>query len=73
MIGTFHETVPHHLFKTVNAVVQPEWLVIAGDFFPRGNVDTTVLFETPGERPAGADLLIGTLQPHCRQMNSSGT
>jgi 7-cyano-7-deazaguanine reductase len=72
MIGTFHETVTHHLFETLKTVLQPEWLLIAGDFFPRGNVDTTVIFETPGERPAGADLLIGTLQPHCRQMNIPG-
>jgi len=58
MVGTFHETVTAHLFETLKAVLAPRWLLLAGDFFPRGNVDTTVLFETPGPRPAGADLLL---------------
>jgi 7-cyano-7-deazaguanine reductase len=57
MIGTFHETVTFHLFETLKNILQPQWLLVAGDFFPRGNVNTTVLFETPGERPAGADIL----------------
>jgi 7-cyano-7-deazaguanine reductase len=58
MVGTFHETVTGHLFETVRAVLAPKWMLLAGDFYPRGNVDTTVLFETPGARPAGADLLL---------------
>lgn len=67
MIGTFHETVTHHLFEELKRVLQPKWLLVVGDFFPRGNVDTTVVFETPVARPAGADLLIMPLKPHCRE------
>jgi 7-cyano-7-deazaguanine reductase len=61
MVGTFHETVSAHLFNTLKSLLLPKWLLLAGDFYPRGNVDTTVLFETAGPRPQGADLLIG---PH---------
>lgn len=66
MIGTFHETVTHHLFTTLKNTLNPTWLLVAGDFFPRGNVDTKVVFEMPNSRPAGADLLIGQLQPRVR-------
>ncbi len=69
MIGTFHETVTHHIFKTLNDELQPKWLLVAGDFFPRGNVDTTVVFETPGQRPAGVDLLLNPLKTSCREFN----
>jgi len=65
MIGTFHETVTSHFFEELKRVLNPQWLLVAGDFFPRGNVDTTVVFETPSKRPAGADLLIAPLKPHC--------
>ncbi len=65
MIGTFHETVTHHLFEKLKSTLAPKWLIVAGDFFPRGNVDTTVIFETPSPRPAGADLLITPFKPHC--------
>lgn len=68
MIGTFHETVTNHIFTTLKRVLEPKWLLVVGDFFPRGNVDTTVVFETPGTRPAGADLLITPLKPNCRMM-----
>jgi 7-cyano-7-deazaguanine reductase len=67
MIGTFHETVTHHLFEELKKVLQPKWLLVVGDFFPRGNVDTTVVFETAVARPACADLLIVPLKPHCRE------
>ena len=70
MVGTFHETVTHHLFTTVCTVLKPRWALVIGDFFPRGNVDTTVVFETPGTRPAGADLLIAPLAPFCRQFGT---
>jgi 7-cyano-7-deazaguanine reductase len=66
MIGTFHETVTSHLFEMLKKELEPKWLLVTGDFFPRGNVDTTVVFETPGTRPAGADLLIEPLKPYCR-------
>ncbi|NLG18314.1 MAG: NADPH-dependent 7-cyano-7-deazaguanine reductase QueF [Fibrobacter sp.] len=65
MVGTFHETVTHHLFEKVKDLLNPEWLLLTGDFFPRGNVDTTVVFET-GKRPAGTDLLISPLEPRCK-------
>jgi 7-cyano-7-deazaguanine reductase len=66
MVGAFHEAVTSHLFATLKDLLSPRWLLVAGDFFPRGNVNTTVVFETPGGRPAGADLLLGPLVPHCR-------
>lgn len=65
MIGTFHETVTNHLFETLKERLKPRWLLIVGDFFPRGNVDTTIVFET-GKRPVTADLLMDNLKPHCR-------
>jgi 7-cyano-7-deazaguanine reductase len=63
MVGTFHETVTAHLFSTLKTLLSPKWMLLAGDFYPRGNVDTTVLFETEGPRPQGADLLIGPYLP----------
>lgn len=66
MIGTFHETVTHHLFTTLKEALDPKWLLVVGDFFPRGNVDTKVVFETPTARPAGADLLITPVLPRTR-------
>jgi len=63
MVGTFHETVTAHLFNTLKSLLSPKWMLLAGDFYPRGNVDTTVLFETEGPRPSGADLLIGPYLP----------
>ena len=68
MIGSFHESVTAHLFATLGNLLSPRWLLVAGDFLPRGNVDTTVIFETPGVRPPGADLLLGTLTPHCKNL-----
>jgi 7-cyano-7-deazaguanine reductase len=63
MVGTFHETVTAHLFNTLKTLLLPRWMLLAGDFYPRGNVDTTVLFETDVPRPSGADLLIGPYLP----------
>ena len=65
MIGTFHETVTAHLFNTINDLLKPRWALIIGNFFPRGNVDTTIIFETDTPRPRGADLLINNLKPMC--------
>lgn len=70
MIGTFHEAVTAHIYTTVLQTLNPRWALVIGDFFPRGNVDTTVVFETPTPRPAGADLLIGSIDPHCKQFSS---
>jgi 7-cyano-7-deazaguanine reductase len=66
MIGTFHETITHHIYTTLHNTLKPQWLLVMGDFFPRGNVDTTVVFESPSPRPAGADLLLSTILPRTR-------
>lgn len=58
MVGAFHETVTAHLFTTLKAVLGPRWMLLAAEFSPRGNVATAILFETPGKRPVGAELLI---------------
>ena len=63
MIGTFHETVTHHIFSTVKKEIAPAWLLVAGDFFPRGNVNTTVILEE-GIRPSSADFLIKEYKTH---------
>lgn len=70
MIGAFHEAVTAHLFFALKKTLAPQWLLVAGDFLPRGNVDTTVVFETRGKRPACAGLLIKHLVPHCRSFSS---
>ena len=70
MIGTFHETVTEHLFSTVGALLQPKWLLLAGDFFPRGNVNTSVVFES-GTRPAPADFCVKPYKPHSRTFGES--
>ncbi len=67
MIGTFHETVTNHIFETVRRVIKPRWAMVVGDFFPRGNVDTTVVFETGTPRPIGVDRLFESLPPHSRE------
>jgi 7-cyano-7-deazaguanine reductase len=71
MIGTFHETVSSHLFKTLTALLKPHWALLAADFFPRGNVNTTLVFETPSPRPKGADLLMHEYAPHTKSFNKS--
>ncbi|MBN1130703.1 MAG: NADPH-dependent 7-cyano-7-deazaguanine reductase QueF [Chitinispirillaceae bacterium] len=57
-VGAFHEAVTAHLFRTLTTLLLPQWLLITGDFFPRGNVDTTIVFESSTRRPAGADILL---------------
>ena len=71
MIGTFHETVTAHLFNTINDLLKPRWALIIGNFFPRGNVDTTIIFETDTPRPKGLDLLINDLEPFCKEFDQS--
>jgi 7-cyano-7-deazaguanine reductase len=66
MIGTFHETVSAHLFKTLTTLLKPRWALLAADFFPRGNVNTTLVFETPSSRPTGADLLMRDYSAHTK-------
>jgi len=62
MVGTFHETVTSHLFTILKVLLKPKWLLLAGDFFPRGNVNTTIIFET-GKRPTAADFLLKNTNP----------
>jgi 7-cyano-7-deazaguanine reductase len=69
MIGTFHETVTGHLFSLANKLLKPRWTMLIGDFLPRGNVDTTIIFETKGRRPAGVDILLKPLLPRCKTLN----
>ena len=66
MIGTFHETVTAHIYKTITDLLKPRWAMVVGDFFPRGNVDTTIIFETNTSRPKEADILISSIKPHCK-------
>lgn len=66
MIGTFHETVTSFLFSEIKKALSPKWALLAGDFFPRGNVNTTVVFETSTPRPRGAETLLRDYAPHCR-------
>ncbi|MBN1309541.1 MAG: preQ(1) synthase [Chitinispirillaceae bacterium] len=66
MVGAFHEALTHHLYATLEEVLKPAWLLVAGDFFPRGNVDATVVFESPSSRPKGVDLLIAPLRERTR-------
>ncbi|MBD3241449.1 MAG: NADPH-dependent 7-cyano-7-deazaguanine reductase QueF [Chitinivibrionales bacterium] len=72
MIGTFHERVTAHLFEVVCETLRPRWAMVIGDFFPRGNVDTTVVFEMPTARPRGVDVLLGRREPHCRGFGGHG-
>jgi 7-cyano-7-deazaguanine reductase len=66
MIGTFHETITSFLFAAIKTILKPQWALLAGDFFPRGNVNTTIVFETEGKRPTVADVLLKDYSPHCR-------
>lgn len=66
MIGTFHETITSFLFTTIQNTLHPRWAFLAGDFFPRGNVNTTIVFESAGKRPRGADALLKDYSSHCR-------
>lgn len=68
MVGTFHETVTHHIFEKLKNELDPKWMMVIGDFLPRGNVDTTIVFETDTPRPSGADVLIGKVDPYCGTM-----
>ena len=66
MIGTFHEAVTNHLFAEIVEKLDPKWAMVVGDFFPRGNVNTTVVLETETQRPTSADALIEIVKPHTR-------
>jgi 7-cyano-7-deazaguanine reductase len=70
MIGTYHETVTEYLFRKVKQAVKPRWILVAGDFFPRGNVNTTVLLES-GKRPAAADFCVKKYLSHSRSFGES--
>lgn len=69
MVGTFHETVTNHIFNTVVETLNPKWAMIVGDYFPRGNVDTTVVIEMDSDRPRSADCVINSNKPHSRSFH----
>jgi 7-cyano-7-deazaguanine reductase len=71
MIGTFHETVASYLFGVIKKTLAPKWALLACDFFPRGNVNTTVVFETKSPRPKAADVLLKNYVSHCRTFSGS--
>jgi 7-cyano-7-deazaguanine reductase len=73
MVGTFHETITLFLFNEIQKALSPKWALIAGDFFPRGNVNTTVVFETPTPRPKAAQSLLKDYLPHCRGFEARHT
>lgn len=66
MIGTFHESVTAHIYKTITDLLKPRWALVYGDFFPRGNVDTTIIFETNTPRPKEADIFTSAIKPRCK-------
>jgi 7-cyano-7-deazaguanine reductase len=70
MIGTFHETATEYLYQKIRRLLKPTWLLLVGDFFPRGNVGTTVVFES-GKRPAAADFCVKEYKSHSRTFGES--
>jgi 7-cyano-7-deazaguanine reductase len=70
MIGTFHETVADFIFATVKKQIDPKWLLVVADFFPRGNVNTTIVLEY-GKRPASADFVVKTYKEHTRSFTGA--
>lgn len=50
--GAFHEDCTVAVAKKVQAAAQPQWLRIAGYWFPRGGIPIDVFYQT-GEPPLG--------------------
>lgn len=50
--GAFHEDCAVAVAKKVQAAAQPQWLRIAGYWFPRGGIPIDVFYQT-GEPPLG--------------------
>ncbi|MGM0443519.1 MAG: preQ(1) synthase [Fibrobacterota bacterium] len=69
MVGTFHETVTQFIFSTVEEKIAPKWAMVIGDYFPRGNVDTTIVLETESPRPLSMDPLLTGKAPHSRSFH----
>ncbi|MCL1948088.1 MAG: preQ(1) synthase [Chitinivibrionia bacterium] len=65
-ISTFHERVVNFLFDELNKNLQPKWLRVVGDFFPRGNVNTTVVMESPTPRPDCAESVFENSKSRAR-------
>jgi 7-cyano-7-deazaguanine reductase len=70
MVGTYHEAVTDFIFTTVKETIAPKWALLLGDFFPRGNVDTSVVLETPTPRPVSASTLFSDTTPHSTGFHS---
>jgi 7-cyano-7-deazaguanine reductase len=68
-VGTFHESVINFLFNELNEKLQPRWLRVVGDFFPRGNVNTTVVIESPNGSPACAESVFENSKSHARSFS----
>ncbi|MDR0304739.1 MAG: hypothetical protein LBH98_08255, partial [Chitinispirillales bacterium] len=66
-IGTFHERAINFIFAELTRNLSPRWLRVVGNFFPRGNVNTTVVVESPTSRPACAESVFENLKSHVRE------
>jgi 7-cyano-7-deazaguanine reductase len=67
MVGTFHETVTNYIYHRVHMLVKPLWILVVGDFFPRGNVNTTIFEESdPDLRPASSVFAVKKYDQHAR-------
>ena len=67
MVGTFHETVIKFIYDKLVYEIDPKWLLLVGDFFPRGNVNTTVMIENlPENRPATSVFIVKKYDQHSR-------
>lgn len=66
-IGAFHESITNFLFNELSENLQPKWLRVVGDFFPRGNVNTTVVVESPVDRPYCAESVFEKTKSHARR------
>ncbi len=62
--GAFHEAVTNEIFDDLQAVLEPRWLEVAGDFFVRGGIRTLVRVAA-GEWPdhLGAPPTSGEARP----------
>ncbi|MCL1947894.1 MAG: preQ(1) synthase [Chitinivibrionia bacterium] len=65
-IGAFHESVVNFIFNELNEKLQPKWLRVVGDFFPRGNVNTTVVVESQSGRPDCAESVFENSKSRAR-------
>ena len=68
-LGTFHESAVNFIYNELSQKLDPLWLRVVGDFFPRGNVNTTVVVESPSgtvARPSCAESVFEANKSHAR-------